>query len=84
MVFRFREAFVFEWEIVRKRGCVLCKTFSLRFLVEILENKACGKEKNVKRFGETGCVLKRRGKSAFFYVKIFLFKGEKDKRKYFC
>jgi hypothetical protein len=77
-------AFVFGWESVRKRGCDLCKTFSEEFLVDFLEKTSCGKEKNVKRFGEMGCVLKTRGKNLIFYVKIFLFKGEKEKRKKFC
>jgi hypothetical protein len=52
--------------------------------VDFLEKTSCGKEKNVKRFGEMGCVLKTRGKNLIFYVKIFLFKGEIEKRKKFC
>lgn len=61
---------------MRKREGGLCKTFWTGFRVEIVEKKSCGKEKNVKRFGETGCVLKTRGKNSLFRVKIFLFKED--------
>ena len=58
---------------MRKREGGLCKTFWTGFRVEIVERKSCGKEKNVKRFGETGGVLKTWGKNSLFRVKIFLF-----------